>query len=266
MRSLLVLVLLAAPVLAGPRGLPPRLAKAAGEAFAAAQKADAKGDLDETIKQYKRAHAIAPHPDTMFNIADAQRRAKDFDDAIKSFETYLELAPEASDRTAIEKLLGELRALPGTLEIESDEPDGKVFVDGKYVGKAPIKVEVVGGTHQVDVITPITYGHMACPVSIGGKRDCRVGAKPRDDGNVVISGSWILGGRSWPVGDQRFEIRGRFTARPGHYVLKLDDNECAPVEIDVPAGDVLTYVYLTYTDGKRGGCRGFDVAQQRVKI
>jgi len=266
MRSLLVLVLLAAPVLAGPRGLPPRLTKAAGDAFAAAQKADAKGDLDETIKQYKRAQAIAPHADTMFNLADAQRRAKDFDDAITSYEKYLELAPEAFDRKAIEKLLVELRALPGTLEIESDEPDGKVFVDGRYVGMAPIKVEVAGGTHQIDVITPITYGHMACPVSIGGKRDCRVGGKPRDDGNVVISGSWIMGGRSWPVGDQRFEVRGRFTARPGTYELDLDGRQCGPVSLTVEPGDDLTYAYITFTEGKRGGCRNFELAQRQVKL
>jgi tetratricopeptide (TPR) repeat protein len=269
MRSLLVLVVLglvASAALAGPKRLPPRLTKAAGDAFTAAQKADAKGDLDEAVKQYRRAHAIAPHPDTMFNIADVQRRAEDYDDAITSYEKYLELAPQAADRKAIEKLLAELRALPGTLEIESDEPDGKVFVDGTYAGKAPIKVKVLGGTHQIDVITPITYGHMACPVSVGGKRDCRVGAKPRDDGNVVISGSWILGGLSWPVGDQRFEVRGRFTARPGHYELKIDERQCEPLALDVPAGDQLTYAYITFVDPKARGCRRFEIKQQRVKL
>src|SRR5688572_11651797 len=101
MRCLLVLVLLASPALAGTRDLPPRLTKAAGDAFTAAQNADAKGELDDAVKHYRRAHAIAPHPDTMFNIADVQRRAKDYDDAITSFETYLELAPDAADRKAI---------------------------------------------------------------------------------------------------------------------------------------------------------------------
>lgn len=266
MRSLLVLVVLASPALAGTRSLPPRLAKAAGDAFTAAQKADAKGELDEAVKQYKRAQAIAPHPDTMFNIADVQRRAKDFDDAITSYENYLELAPEAPDRKAIEKLLVELRAMPGTLEIESVEPDGRVYVDGTYAGMAPLHVKVPGGTHQIDVITPITYGHMACPVSIGGTRDCRVGAKPREDGNVVISGSWIMGGRSWPVGDQRFQVRGRFTARPGRYELDLDDRQCGPVVIDVKAGDDLTYAYITFAEAKRGGCRSFVLAQQQIKL
>lgn len=266
MRALLVLVLLAAPVLASPRRAPARLSKAAGDAFTAAQKADAAGDLDLAVKHYRRAHAIAPHADTMFNIADAQRRAKDYDHAITSYETYLELTPDAADRKAIEKLVRELRAIPGTLEIESDEPDGQVFVDGKYVGLAPIKVEVASGTHQIDVITPITYGHMACPVSAGGRRDCRVGAKPREDGNVVISGSWILGGRSWPVGDQRFEVRGRFTARPGRYELDLGTNQCGPVVLDVKAGDDLTYAYVTLTEPKGGGCRRFELAQQQVKL
>jgi tetratricopeptide (TPR) repeat protein len=266
MRSLLVLVLLASPALAETRSLPPRIAKAAGDAVTAAQKADAKGDLHEAVKLYERAQAIAPHPDTMFNIADVQRRAKDFDDAIISYDKYLELAPDAADRKAIQKLLAELRAMPGTLEIEFDEPDGKVLVDGKYVGIAPIKVKVLGGTHQIDVITPVRYGHMACPVSVGGSRDCRVGAKPRKDGNVVISGSWIMGGQSWPIGDQRFEVRGRFTARPGRYELKIDDRQCAPMVLDVKAGDDLTYAYITFTEAKRGGCRSFVLAQQQVKL
>jgi len=266
MRSVLVLALLVGSALAGPKRLPPRLTKAAGDAFAAAQQADAKGDLDEAIKHYRRAHAIAPHPNTMFNLADAQRRAKAYDDAITSFEAYLALAPDASDRKSIVKLLAELRALPGTLEIESDEPDGRVFVDGKYAGKAPLDVKVAAGTHQIDVITPITYGSMACPVSVGGTRDCQVGAKPRDDGNVVISGSWILGGYSWPVGDQRFEIRGRFTARPGRYELKFDDQQCGPVVLDVKAGDELTYAYITFVDPKARGCRKFELAQRTIKL
>lgn len=266
MRALLVLVLLASPVIAGPRPLPGRLTKGAGDAFTAAQKADAKGDLDEAVKQYRRAQAIAPHPDTLFNLAAVQRRAKDYDHAIKSYEQYLELAPDAADRKAVEKLIAELRAMPATLEIECDEPDGKVFVDGTYVGMAPIQVKVLAGTHQIDVITPITHGDMACAVSPGGKRDCRVGAEPRDDGNVVISGSWIMGGRSWPIGDQRFEVHGRFTARPGRYELKLDDNQCAPVHIDVPAGDVVTFAYITFTEAKRGGCRNFELAQKTIKL
>ncbi len=264
MRALLVLVLLATPVLAGPRPLPARLAKAAGDAFAAAQKADAKGDLDEAVKQYRRAHAIAPHADTMFNIADAQRRAKDYDDAITSLESYLELAPEAPDRKAVEKLIAELRALPGTLEIECNEPDGKVFVDGRYVGMAPIQVKVPSGTHQIDVVTPITHGDMACPVSAGGRRDCRVYAKPREDGNVVISGSWIMGGQSWPVGDQRFEVHGRFTARPGRYELKIDDNQCDLLNLQVPAGDDVTFAYITFVDPKARGCRRFEIKQQQL--
>ena len=268
MRALLGLLVLVSTALAAPRPLPGRLAKAAGDAFTAAQKADAAGDLEEAVKQYRRAHAIAPHPDTLFNLADAHRRAKDYVDAITSLEAYLALAPDARDRKAVEKLIAELRALPGTLAIKCDAQDGRVFVDGKYVGMAPVNVKVQAGTHQIDVITPVTHGDMACAVSPGKNRDCRVGAKPRDDGNVVISGSWIMGGRNWPIGDQRFKVHGRFTARPGRYELKLDDNQCAPVHVDVPSGDEVTYAYITFTEAQRGGggCRSFELAQTRVKL
>jgi hypothetical protein len=82
----------------------------------------------------------------------------------------------------------------------------------------------------------------------------------------VISGSWIMGGRSWPVGDQRFRFRGRFTARPGTYELDLDDRQCGPVVIDVKPGDDLTYAYVVFTEGKRGACRTFELTQRQVKL
>jgi len=269
--AVLGVTLLAAAAVAGPKTLPARFAKAAGEAFRKAQAADAKGDLDEAVRQYQRANAIASHADTYFNIADVQRRAKHFEEAAEAYAKYLELAPGARDREAVEKLIAELRAMPGTIVVELEEPDGQAFVDGRLVGAAPATVaDVPKGTHQVDVITPITFGDMPCAVGAGGKRTCSVHARPRVDGNVVLSGSWTLGGHSWPIGDQRFHMHGRFTLRPGHYELvRVVDRQCAPLPLDVPAGeDIVTYAYVTYPDPrpKANACIDLKLAQQRVRF
>jgi tetratricopeptide (TPR) repeat protein len=271
MRAIVCLILLGGAAVADPKGVPAKFAKAAGDAFGKAQAADAKGDLGEAVRQYQRANAIAPHPNTYFNLADVQRRAKHYEDAADAYAKYLELAPDAADRKAVEKLIGELRAMPATLVVELEEPDGQVFVDGLHVGAAPVTAtDVPKGTHQVDVVTPITFGDMPCAVGAGGKRTCRVHARPRVDGNVVLSGSRTMGRRSWPIGDQRFHLHGRFALRPGHYdLVKVVDRQCAPLPLDVPDGeDIVTYAYVTYPDPRppRNACIELKIAQQQVRF
>ena len=269
--AVLCVTLLSVTAVAGPKSPPAKFAKAAGEAFRKAQAADAKGDLDEAARQYQRANAIARHPNTFYNLADVHRRANHVEDAAVAYAKYLELAPDAPDREVVAKLIAELHAIPGSLVVEQEEPDGQVFVDGRLVGAVPVTVaNVAKGTHQIDVVTPITFGDMPCAVGAGGKRTCGVHARPRVDGNIVLSGSWTMGGHSWPIGDQRFHMHGRFTLRPGHYELvKVVDRQCAPLPLDVPAGDdVVTYAYVTYPDPRPKGnaCIDLKIAQQRVRF
>lgn len=271
MRAVMFLMLAAGVATAAPKSVPAKFAKAAGDAFAKAQAADAKGDLDEAARQYQRAIQIAPHPNAYYNLADVLRRDHRIDPAIAAYTKYLELSPDAPDRSAIEKLVRELAAMPSTLEIEMDEPDGVAFVDGKLAGPMPATMTgLAKGTYQVDVVTPITFDDMACAVSAGSKRTCTLHAKPRVDGNVVISGSWLATGRSWPIGDQRFHFHGRFTARPGHYELKgFSDDQCAPLPLDVPEGeDIVTYAYVTFPPSHARGhaCTDLKITQQRVKF
>ncbi|MGN6106228.1 MAG: tetratricopeptide repeat protein, partial [Kofleriaceae bacterium] len=236
-----------------PKPHPPRIAKAAGEAFVAAQEADARGDLKEAARQYDRAHQISPHPNTAYNLAEVYRRAKRIRDAIGMYETYLRLAPDATDRAEVTATIELLRKTPGTIEVVVDEPRGEVYVDGVPAGPAPAKLEVPAGTHRIDVITPITYGHSACAVAAGGTNTCRVPAKPREDGNVILSADWPMGGLNWPIGDQRFHMLGRFQVRPGRYDLKrLIENSCQPLFLEVPAkGFVYAYVSYRKTPGAK---------------
>jgi ribosomal protein S10 len=253
---------------AGPKPLPAKLAKAASAAFTAARQAEKQGDLQAAWKQYERAIEIAPHPSVYFNLADVQRRAKVYRRAIRSYLTYLELVPDAPDRKAVEKLIAELRAIKGTLEITSSEPDGIVFVNGKLVGKAPIDYQVLEGAYEIDVITPITSWHKVCETDAGRSSSCSMTPRPRTDGNLVMSSTWSMTNQNWPVDKQRFDLRGRFPVKPGHYELKVLDRQCKPLPLDVPAGDVITYAYVTYPDKQPelNECIDLKIAQQRVKL
>jgi tetratricopeptide (TPR) repeat protein len=265
----LVLVLVATTAHAQPKPMPAKLVQAASDAFAKAQAAEAKGNLTEAIHQYERAMAIAPHPNTQFNLAEAQRAAKDFVGAATSYAKYLELAPDASDRAHVEKLVAQLRAMPGTVDLETEEIGALAYLDGVLVGPAPRKVELPTGTHQLDLVTPITFSGSACVATAGRHSSCRATARPRVDGNVIISGSWNLGGLEWSVDHQRFRVHGRFPAKPGHYELTVDKRQCKPLPLDVPAGDdVLTYAFITMPEEPRDvlsrPCMALSIAQHRV--
>jgi hypothetical protein len=270
MRALLIVALLGAPAAAGPKSLPPQIVKAARDAFAAARTADEKGDLDTAAKQYKRAYEISPHPNVLFNLADVYRRMKSYETAIDTYTKYL-ASDGIADRAAVEALVAQLKAIPGTLEITMEEPDGIVFVDGKRIGKLPRTVEVSAGTHVVDGITPITHGYGICSVQAGGSSRCDIRATPREDGNLILSGRWPMGGLSWGVphadGERvRLRFRGRSVAKPGHYPdLGLQDRTCKPVPLDVPAGGVV-FAWVTYPDreGSSRDCDAMTITVQRV--
>ena len=272
MRKVLVagLLALAAPAVAGPKAVPAKITKAARDAFAAARAADDAGDLDEALRQYQRAYEISPHPFVLYNLADVHRRKKSYAAAIDAYEKYL-AAEDITDRAAVEKLLAQLRAIPGTLVIEMEEPDGLVFIDGRRAGKVG-SYDVPAGTHVVDIITPITHGYGICTASAGHDSTCRVSAKPRKDGNVVLSGRWPMGGLSWPVKHQdgdsvRLEFRGRAVAKPGHYPdLKVMEDQCQPLPLDVPKGDVIVFGYVTYPDRATTGRRCYDVAMTVERV
>ena len=270
MRALVLVAILTAPALAGPKSTPPKFAKAARDAFAAARAADDAGRLDEALKQYERAYEISPHPFVLYNIADLHRRRKSYATAIKTYKQYLE-SDTIPDRAAVEKLVAQLEAIPGTLDVVFEEPDGVMFIDGKRSG-APSRIDLREGTYVVDVITPISHGYGVCSVSAGHDSTCRIPAKARVDGNVVLSGRWPMGGLSWPVkhadgGDVRLQFRGRAVAKPGHYPdLKVMENQCQPLPLDVPRGDVVIFGFVTYPDREKAGRSCYDVSMTVERV
>lgn len=229
-----------------------KLAAAAGEAFTQAKEADEAGKLDEALRLYRKAFAIAPHAATQYNIADILRRKNQISSAIEAYQKYLAMDPSASDRKAVELLISQLDALPGTLVIDVEESDALVFVDGQPLQrgkdpKNPFVIDKPVGPHTVDVITAISHDNETCFSYASTRRTCRLRPKPRVDGNVVISGPKSMQRMSRTRNGRTIRTKGRFSLDPGRqevFIAPSDNMQCQPIAIDVAKGDtVVTYVW-----------------------
>jgi tetratricopeptide (TPR) repeat protein len=271
------------------KGTSDKFAKAAGEAFRDALTADQAGDLRTALGLYQKAYGISPHPSTVYNIADVQRRLQLFPDALKSYETYLALAPAADDRRDVEATIDKLARTPGTLYLltaDASDPNAVdwksayVLVDGEIKlrpGAAPqpqkehgnqlgFALAIPAGTHIVDVVTPITHGHQTCRVEVGSRGACRLTAKPRIDGRLVVNAS----SRSLSVRAEfkdRLSISGsRVELPPGKRKLLVRDRsfECRPIPVELPAGGDVQYVFVATAEYEFERCRALDIKQQRL--
>ena len=93
----------------------------AGEVFTRGAERAAAGDDDEAVALYTCSYSIAPHPNTLYNLALAQEAAGRPADACIVLELYLREAAEAINRPRAEELLAELRCL---VEESDDTPPG----------------------------------------------------------------------------------------------------------------------------------------------
>lgn len=296
MRALVALALLGGVAFAQPKlptktkQAPDKFAKAASDAFVAAGEADAKGDLHTALAFYEKAYAISPHPSTIYNLADVQRRLSLLRHAIKSYETYLVMSPGAKDRAEVEKLLEELAKTPGTLIVftsEARDPRsldlaaGYVLVSGEIKKKpgpvptlkprdrAEIHIQVPPGEHVVDFVSSLTYATRECEVDPGGQRYCELEAEPRIDGNAVISAK----NRRIDVSAERHGndlVYKRIELFAGKHRLIVKDRNygCAPLAIEpVAGGNAIAYAFIgtnEYDGYKR--CRTLDIKQHRLQF
>lgn len=60
------------------------------------------GEFDRAVKEYKAAYALKRDPALLFNIAQAYRLAKDFEQALFFYRSYLRSQPQAANRAEVE--------------------------------------------------------------------------------------------------------------------------------------------------------------------
>jgi predicted TPR repeat methyltransferase len=90
----------------------------AKEWFAKAEESEASGDRQAAIRRYACSLSLAPHPSTAYNLGTVAEKSGDLSAALDGFRTYLKLAPEATDRPAIEARIAALDARVAELRKE----------------------------------------------------------------------------------------------------------------------------------------------------
>jgi tetratricopeptide (TPR) repeat protein len=109
------------------------------------------GNCSGAIAEFNASLAIAPRPNTLFNIARCQETLNRYDLAIRAYEQYLELAPaDDPDRATVEATMRQLRNLLGTIHVASNVP-AEVWLADRVVGDAPGDVLVPGGRHVIEL-------------------------------------------------------------------------------------------------------------------
>jgi len=112
---------------------------------------------EEALHEFEEAYRLASperKPLMLFNIGQTQERIGHLTDAMQSFRQYLEEAPDAEDRDAVET---RIRTLQGRLDatriaVTASEAGASVLVDGARVGETPLEaVKVTPGAHEIRV-------------------------------------------------------------------------------------------------------------------
>ena len=268
-RFVCVSMLFASVAFAAPPTKPVRKPAPAGldadtlAAFVDAVIEDKAGDLDAAITRYQRVGKAVPN--VAYNIADLYRRMEDYERAIEMYKKYLELAPKAPDRAAVQKLIDQLAKTPMLLVVDGDDLDAVVFIDGKPAGPSPLVTRVADGHHVVDRIGPGTYEHDSLTAKAMGYK--HITSYREQTGNVVMSTSASYGG-SWNDGGKTFHMHDRFTLPPGRVdtVFFKPGQACSPVSFEVPT-DGLVYVFIeSPRDMNRDGCTPIKVHAQKIQF
>ena len=163
----------ASPTASAPRqGVPPRLelgspspsetssvpededeVAEAGRAFSEGVQAYKDGRYADALDRFSRAQALAPHPDTLFNLGLAQQRVGEHVAAWRSFEALLEQAKDEQEREDI--LLAQAASRPHVAWVSvRSEPAGLVCFDGRPMpinGEGRHALLTTPGEHRLDV-------------------------------------------------------------------------------------------------------------------
>jgi PEGA domain len=100
--------------------------------FDAGQRAFADGDYTTAVDELNTAYRLQPHPDVLINIATCYERLYKPSEAREHYERFLTDAPEESPLRALaNNRLRVLRALPGSILVDSSKPGASVHLVGE---------------------------------------------------------------------------------------------------------------------------------------
>jgi tetratricopeptide (TPR) repeat protein len=97
-------------------------------------------DWDGAIAEFQAGFRDEPTPAFLYNIAQSHRQARRSEEAVRFYQKYLELAPEAPDRADVEKLIVQLRKALAEQEAQRTAPPPALDhkpADGAAVAPGP---------------------------------------------------------------------------------------------------------------------------------
>jgi hypothetical protein len=126
--------------------------------YEAAQHAYDRGEYDLAISEFEQAYQLKPHPNVLYNIAQAHERLLEYAESVKWFERYLAEAPrDAEFRPIVVNRLRVLRNLPARISITTipEHVHATLVTDGnEYKGDTPATFKVPAGDYQVYLDVP----------------------------------------------------------------------------------------------------------------
>ena len=69
------------------------------------------GEFASAVEEFKQAYARSQAPGLLFNLAQASRLNKDYEQALHFYRTYLRVRPDAANRDDVEKRIAELEPI-----------------------------------------------------------------------------------------------------------------------------------------------------------
>lgn len=145
----------------------------AREAYERGRAAFTAGNFSEALTAFQQAYEAKPHPTVLVSIAECQERLEQWAATVETLERYLRDSPQARDREAMEQKIAAIRARPAVLNVTSEPPGAKIFLDGTDTGKVtPAELEVAPGDHTVKLtLEGHTDAEEQTTVTFGERRD-----------------------------------------------------------------------------------------------
>lgn len=124
-----------------------------------ASKAIKEGRKEDAVERYRAAWELYKNPWFMCERGGLESELGRARDAAQSLSVCIRLLKPEDKRAVgrkVERMLSQARAKVGELTVESNVPDADIAVDGKVVGKLPLRdpIFVDPGSHTVEVRAP----------------------------------------------------------------------------------------------------------------
>jgi hypothetical protein len=112
-----------------------------------------RGDNEAALEKFASAFRLFPSPKILFNMGRAHQALGQQVEALTAFERFLDEAPYAPKESRAEatRAVEALRPKLSFLDLDAEDADCKISVDGREVGTSPLPrpLAVMPGAHEV---------------------------------------------------------------------------------------------------------------------